>query len=103
MDASTATPQLAPALGAKPLQPATPQQRARIEHTAKDFEGQLISMMLQPMFEGLSTSGPFGGGEAESTYRSFMVDAFGKQMAKAGGIGIAAPVVREMLKMQGLS
>jgi Rod binding domain-containing protein len=105
MDMTAAAPKTTPppAQGLQPLPPATPQQRARIEHTAKQFEGQLISMMLQPMFEGLSSSGPFGGGQAESTYRSFMVDAFGQQMAKAGGIGVAAPVMREMLKMQGLS
>jgi Rod binding domain-containing protein len=97
MDAAAAS--LAP----KALPPATPEQRARIHATAKEFEGQLIGMMLQPMFDGISTSGPFGGGEAESTYRSFMVDAFGKQMAKAGGIGVSGPVMREMLRMQGLS
>ena len=85
-----------------PLPAATPAQLAKIQGTAKAFEGQLISMMLQPMFEGLSTSGPFSGGSAEATYRSFMVDAIGKQMAKGGGIGVAAPVMREMLKMQGL-
>jgi Rod binding domain-containing protein len=99
MDAAAA----AQTAASSPLTPATPEQRARIERTAKEFEGQLISMMLQPMFNGLSSSGPFGGGEAETTYRSFMLDAFGKQMAKAGGIGVAGPVMREMLRMQGLS
>ncbi len=100
MDAAGTTQTPPPAPSALPL--ATPAQRARIGETAKAFEAQLVSMMLQPMFEGISTSGPFGGGEAESTYRSFMLDAFGKQMAKGGGIGVAAPVMREMLKLQGL-
>jgi Rod binding domain-containing protein len=86
-----------------PLPTATPAQRAKIEGAAHDFEAQLVGLMLQPMFEGLSTDGPFGGGEAEGTYRSFMADAIGKQVAKAGGIGVAAPVAREMLRMQGLS
>ena len=93
---------LSPPTAAPPPPLATPQQRQRIETSAKAFESQLISMMLQPMFEGLSTGGMFGGGQAEGTYRSFMLDAFGKQMANSGGLGIAAPVVREMLKMQGL-
>ena len=31
------------------------------------------------------------------------MDAFGKQITKSGGIGVAASVQREMLKMQGLS
>jgi Rod binding domain-containing protein len=98
MDAVSAAAKTTPAEPAL----ATPEQRARIEKSAKDFEAQLVSLMLQPMFEGLSTSGPFGGGQAESTYRSFMLDAFGKQMARSGGIGVAGPVMREMLKMQGL-
>jgi Rod binding domain-containing protein len=35
-------------------------------------------------------------------FRSFLTDAIAKQMSKSGGIGIAAQVQREMLKMQGL-
>ena len=81
---------------------ATPAQRARISDTAHAFEAQMISLMLQPMFEGLSEEGPFGGGEGASTYRSFLVDAVGKQIAKAGGIGLAHPVMTEMLRLQGL-
>ncbi len=81
---------------------ATPEQRAKIADTAKAFEAQLLSLMMRPMFEGLSTPPPFGGGMGEDTYRSFLLDAFAKQTAKAGGIGIAGPVMREMLKLQGL-
>ena len=58
--------------------------------------------MMQPMFDGLQTDGPFGGGEGEETFKAFLVEAIGKQMAKAGGVGLADPVAREMLKMQGL-
>ena len=81
---------------------ATADQRARIKDAAQAFEAQLLSQMMQPMFEGLSTSKPFGGGEGEGTFRSFLLDAIGKQMARSGGVGIAQPVMREMLKMQGL-
>ena len=81
---------------------ATPQQRARFSETAEKFEAQMISLMLKPMFDTLSTDGPFGGGQAEGTYRSFLVDAVGKQIARAGGIGVAQPVMREMLRLQGL-
>ena len=85
------------------LPAASTDQLTRIRRTAKDFESQLIGQMLQPMFDGLSTDGEFDGGEAEGTYRSFMTDAFGKQMSRSGGIGVAPMVEREMLKMQGLS
>ena len=85
-----------------PLPQATPAQRARIQGAAQAFESQLMSLMMQPMFEGVSSAPPFGGGEGEQTYRSFLVDAFAKQTVKAGGIGIAPVVMREMLKLQGL-
>ncbi len=92
-----------PAAGAPPPLPmATPEQRARIATSAKAFEAQLLSQLMQPMFEGLSTAAPFGGGEGEQTYRSFLIDAFAKQTVKAGGIGIAHTVMSEMLKLQGL-
>ncbi len=98
--AATTTASAPPAT--RPLAIATPEQRAKIKATAQAFEAQMVSMMLQPMFEGLSGKGPFGGGEGEDAYRSFMVDAIAKQTTKHGGVGLAAPVMREMLKMQGL-
>ncbi len=59
--------------------------------------------MLGEMFDSLPTGGLFGGGEAEGAMRSFMTDAFSKQMTKAGGIGLAPSIQAQMLKMQGLS
>jgi hypothetical protein len=83
-----------PLTALKPAAPAppTPAQlatRAQIHKTAQ-------------MFEGVSTSAPFGGGAGEEAFKSFLMDAFAKQMTKAGGVGITASVQREMLKMQGL-
>jgi Rod binding domain-containing protein len=82
---------------------ATPEQRRKIQDTAQAFEGQLLGLLMQPMFEGLQTDGPFGGGNSEGTYKAFLVEAIGKQVARAGGVGLADPVAREMLRMQGLS
>lgn len=73
---------------------------ARMRETAENFEASFLAQMLKPMFEGLSTDGPFGGGEAEGTWRSFMIDAMAKQTVKAGGIGLADTVVAEMVRMQ---
>jgi flagellar protein FlgJ len=81
----------------------TAKTRTAIAKTARDFEASFLSNMLGQMFEGIDTSGPFGGGEGEAMFRSVMMDAFGKQMTKSGGIGVASAVQREMLKMQGLS
>lgn len=78
-------------------------KRAAIASTAQNFESQFLSNMMGIMFEGLDTDGPFGGGQGEAMFRSVLMDAFGKQIAKSGGIGVGAAVQREMLKMQGLS
>ena len=72
----------------------------RIKKTAQDFEASFLSEMYKPMFEGLSTDGPFGGGEAEGTWRSFLIDAMAKQTVKAGGVGLSNVVMSEMIKMQ---
>lgn len=80
--------------------PQRPQPTARMRETAQAFEASFLSQMLKPMFEGLSTDGPFGGGQAEETWRGFMIDAMAKQTVRAGGIGLADQVVSEMLKMQ---
>lgn len=78
--------------------------RARkVKEAAQAFEASFLSMMLKPMFEGLSTEAPFGGGEGEAMFRSFLTDAIAGQTAKRGGLGIAQAVQREMLKLQGLS
>jgi Rod binding domain-containing protein len=72
----------------------------RIKKTAQDFEASFLSEMYKPMFEGLKTDGPFGGGEAEGTWRSFLIDAMAKQTVKAGGVGLSNVVMSEMIKMQ---
>ena len=56
--------------------------------------------MLQPMFADINSEPPFGGGHAEKIWRSMLVDELGKGMAKAGGIGIADSIQREMLRLQ---
>ena len=88
------TPVLATSLAPTPVE--TPRMRA----TAEQFEASFLSQMLKPMFEGIETDGPFGGGEAEGTWRSFMIDAMAKQTVRAGGIGLADTVVSEMIRMQ---
>ena len=72
----------------------------RMKQTAEAFEASFIAQMLRPMFEGLSTEAPFGGGEAEATWRGFLLDEMGKQVARAGGVGLADHVMAQMIQMQ---
>ncbi|HAV48888.1 MAG TPA: rod-binding protein, partial [Brevundimonas sp.] len=68
----------------RPVQTPTLRQD-RMRETAEDFEASFIAQMLRPMFEGLSTEAPFGGGEAETTWRSFLIDEMAKQTVRSGG------------------
>ena len=90
----------APTAPTAPSTALSPAVTARMRKTAEDFEATFLSQMMKPMFEGLKTDGPFGGGEGEETWRSFLIDAMAKQTVKAGGIGLADQVVAQMIKMQ---
>lgn len=83
-----------------PAAPPAAVANARMRETAEAFEASFLSQMLKPMFEGLSTEAPFGGGEAEGTWRGFLVEAMAKQAVRSGGIGLADQVVAGMLRMQ---
>lgn len=76
--------------------------RNKAGDAARKFEGQFLSMMLQQMFQGVETDGPFGGGFGEEMFRSVMTDSMAKEMTKAGGIGLSDTIQREILKLQGL-
>lgn len=73
----------------------------KTHQAAVDFEGVTIGELFQPMFDTIDTSqGMFGGGAAESQFRSLQVLELGKQIANSGGIGIADTVYKQMLRMQ---
>lgn len=71
-----------------------------IRAAAEEFEAVFLSTMLAPMFEGLGDDPMFGGGPGEDMYRSLMVEEYGKSVARAGGLGIADAVERELLRLQ---
>ena len=95
-------PQTALGMAQQSALPGVPKtgDMAKLREAAQEFEGVFLSQMLKPMFENMASAPPFGGGPAEDMYRSLMVDEYGKSIAKAGGIGIADQVMREMIKMQ---
>ena len=86
--------------GAPSLTVLSGADESRIRQTAQQFEATFMAQMLRPMFEGLSTEAPFGGGHAEETWRGFMIDEMGKQISRSGGIGLADQVMAEMIRMQ---
>lgn len=67
---------------------------------AKEFEAMFVAQMLQHMFSQIPTDGIFGGGHAEETWRSMLVEEYGQIIAKSGGIGVAEQLQRELLALQ---
>lgn len=74
--------------------------RNKAEESAESFEAFFLSRMMESMFEGVATDGMFGGGHAEKIYRSLLLDEYGKEMAKVGGVGVKDYVMQAILQMQ---
>ncbi len=85
----------APATGT-PLPPD-----AKALKAARDFEAMALGQLLQPMFETVdSAHSMFGGGSAEETWKPMLVNEIAKKIAANGGLGLASPVMAEMLRQQ---
>ncbi len=91
---ATATIPLA-SLGGGAAAPRTPAAAAQA------FEAQALAALLQPAFTTLDIGrSAFGGGAAEAQWQPMLVEAIAGSAARAGGVGIGAMVLREMLRWQ---
>ena len=66
---------------------------------AQDFESVFLAQMLEQMMGETSRSG-FAEGPGQSAFKSMLNEEYAKVIAKAGGIGLAEPLAREMLALQ---
>ena len=74
---------------------------AQLRKSAEDFEATALNELFEPMFDTVdSAHGAFGGGDGEAAWKPMLVDALAKQVAANGGLGLAAPVLRQMMQMQ---
>ena len=96
-DSMLAMPTLRPPI---PTAPSPTSDPVKAKQVAQQFEGVFITQFLGEMFSGISSDGPFGGGQGEEMFRSLMMDEYGKQFAAQGGFGLSAAVQRELLKHQ---
>ncbi len=97
------TPPLTAALdlGSAPTVDSIADRSAReAREAAEAFESIFLAQFLDQMFRGIETSGPFGGGFSEGIYRSMMNQEVANSISKAGGIGVADAVYREILSLQ---
>jgi len=99
MDATA--PLLPPLLAPAAAPPTAVADVAAAQKAAQNFEAYFLQQSFESMFEGIGTDTLFGGGQAETIYRSLLFQEYGKIAARTGGIGIAAAVQREILRQQG--
>jgi Rod binding domain-containing protein len=71
-----------------------------VRRAAEDFEAFYLTQALSTMFAGIETDPLFGGGPGEGVFRAFLTQEYGKILARAGGVGIADSVAREIIKLQ---
>lgn len=86
-----------PAIGSGAVDP---RDLAKAKAAAEDFEAFFVTHAFEDMFAGISTDPMFGGGEGEEVFRSFLLQEYGKTVAKAGGVGIADMVQKQLLQLQ---
>ncbi len=87
---------------ARAYAPAKPEplSSAKAREVAEEFEAFFISTMLETMSSGIEVDPAFGGGHGEQVFRSMLNDEYARTFARAGGIGVADAVHREMMRLQ---
>jgi Rod binding domain-containing protein len=72
----------------------------KIKAVSSDFESVFLNNMLEEMFAGVGDDDPFGNSEGAATWRSLQVEEFGRAISRAGGIGLAEHVERQLIALQ---
>lgn len=75
-------------------------QKDRAMQAALDFEAVFLADAFKTMAQGLGTDPLDGGGTGSQNWRELLMDEYAKTMVKQGGIGLAEPIARELLRIQ---
>jgi hypothetical protein len=72
-----------------------------LRRAAEAFEARSLASLYAQAFATVDPSkGRFGGGSAEAQWRPVLIEGIAAIHARAGGIGLADTVHREMLRAQ---
>ena len=82
------------------LAPRPEEASPEVRRAAEQFESMFLSEMLAPMFEGIQTDGLGGGGMGEEMFRPMLIERYAEALSKAGGVGLADSIIRELNRMQ---
>jgi len=74
-------------------------RQEKMRAKAQELEGAFLAEMLgraglQPV------QGPFGGGDGENQFTSFLREEQARQMVAAGGIGLSEALFRSMIRAE---
>ncbi|WP_075215632.1 rod-binding protein [Mongoliimonas terrestris] len=67
---------------------------------AREFEAVFVADALKTMWQGIPVDPLTGGGTGAETWREMLTDTYAKDLVARGGLGLAEPVARELLKIQ---
>lgn len=90
-------------LSDRPLKIAKNANLEKAQEAAQEFEAFFLTQMLESMYAEMQPDPMFGGGQSEKIFRSFMLDEYGKMMAKSGGVGIADSIMSTLLQSQDMN
>lgn len=72
----------------------------QLKQKAVELEGVFLNTLLSQVSSSVDTEGPFGGGHAEETWRGMLATEHASEMARAGGIGLADSILRDLIVTQ---
>ncbi len=79
----------------------SPADQVRLRRAAEAFTAVALDELLKPIFETTDTAnGFFGGGAGEQAFRPMLVTEIARQIARQGGLGLAQPILQQMLRLQ---
>jgi flagellar protein FlgJ len=79
----------------------SPSALKKTKDAAQQFESVFLTNMFEEMFSGITEEeGPLGAGPAQSAWRSMLTEEYANTITKAGGIGVADQVQRELIALQ---
>ncbi len=85
----------------EPVQgPRRAANEAQARQVAEEFEAMFLAQLIEQMMGESTESEAFGGGPGEAAFKGMLNEEYAKVMAKAGGIGLADNLTREILRMQ---
>jgi peptidoglycan hydrolase FlgJ len=84
-----------------PVTRHSPLATDKARKASQDFEAMFLEQMLERVFASSGEEGPLGdNGPGGAVYRSMLVKEYAGGITKAGGVGVADAVYREMLRLQ---